>query len=167
MQYSHLSSYLRTRLTQIHVSTLLTRLMDSSPHPYLWSQESCVLSLKRWWRQSVHGASTQYQVYCDCGRAGNATEPLLHFRMHYKPQTRHHLFFFSTVLEQWKNRYFSFLCGLKPQWLAPKLAFKNHYALFIRHWNISSSEKLQRIQTDFISWYMGLLLKTPLWSWER
>lgn len=51
-----------------------------------------VISLKGRWGQSVYDASAQYQVYCDCATAGNATEPLVYFKIHYKPQNRQ-LFF--------------------------------------------------------------------------
>lgn len=49
----------------------------------------CVISLKGRWGQSVCSASTQYQVYCGCATAGNATQPLVCFEIHYEPQNRH------------------------------------------------------------------------------
>lgn len=53
------------------------------------SQERlCVISLKGRWGQSVCSASTQYQVYCGCATAGNATQPLVCFEIHYEPQNR-------------------------------------------------------------------------------
>lgn len=53
------------------------------------SQERlCVISLKGRWGQSVCSASTQYQVYCGCATAGNATQPLVCFETHYEPQNR-------------------------------------------------------------------------------
>lgn len=78
-----------------------------------------VISLKGRWGQSVYGASTQYQVYCDCATAGNAAEPLGYFKIHYKPQNRH--FFFFNWIRAMENRYFSCLYRLKPQRYAPKL----------------------------------------------
>lgn len=60
-----------------------------------------VISLKGRWGQSAYGTSTQYQVYCDCATAGNAAEPLVYFKTHYKPQNRHNFIFFFTGSEQW------------------------------------------------------------------
>lgn len=69
------------------------RWKKSSPPP--------VISLKSRWRQSVYGASRQYQLHRDCATAGNATEPLVYFKIHYKSQNRHQIFF-PVGSKQWK-----------------------------------------------------------------
>lgn len=105
-----------------------------------------VISLKSSWGQSVYIASTQYQVYCDCATAGNDTEPLVYFKILYKPQNKH-FYLFKTGSEGWKIS----ISVAYTDWSHKDMhqtclcKFIYHYALSIRHYNISSSEELPRI----------------------
>lgn len=131
------------------------------PSPAPGSRKAlCVISLKGRWGWGVYSAIPHYKFYCDCATAGNTTEPVEYFKTHYKWQNKHNFFFYWIRMKL--DEYFSCLHRPKPQRYALKLL-----GLSLRLYSISSSEELQRIHIDLISWYMGLLVKTSLSSQER